>query len=25
MPGLPAEPAALRVDVDPEGRIEGLR
>jgi formate--tetrahydrofolate ligase len=25
MPGLPADPAALRVDVDPEGRIEGLR
>jgi formate--tetrahydrofolate ligase len=25
MPGLPADPAALRVDIDSQGRIEGLR
>jgi formate--tetrahydrofolate ligase len=25
MPGLPADPAAFRVDVDEQGRIEGLR
>jgi formate--tetrahydrofolate ligase len=25
MPGLPADPAALRVDIDPQGRIKGLR
>jgi len=25
MPGLPASPVALQVDVDPEGRIVGLR
>jgi formate--tetrahydrofolate ligase len=25
MPGLPAEPAALQVEVDEQGRIEGLR
>ena len=25
MPGLPASPAALRIDVDPDGRIVGLR
>jgi formyltetrahydrofolate synthetase len=24
MPGLPKEPAALRMDVDGEGRISGL-
>jgi formyltetrahydrofolate synthetase len=25
MPGLPAEPAAFRIDVDAQGRISGLR
>jgi formate--tetrahydrofolate ligase len=25
MPGLPAEPAAFRIDVEPDGRISGLR
>ena len=25
MPGLPADPAALRVDIDGDGLIEGLR
>jgi formate--tetrahydrofolate ligase len=25
MPGLPADPAALRIDIDSQGRIEGLR
>jgi formate--tetrahydrofolate ligase len=25
MPGLPAEPAAKRIDVDTDGRVTGLR
>jgi formate--tetrahydrofolate ligase len=24
MPGLPREPAALRIDIDDEGRVSGL-